>query len=230
MSNVQTFNGFPYEAFDFLRDLARNNTTEWFNTHRGQYDEYVLEPSRLFVTALGEKLRKIVPEINADPRVNRSLFRINRDTRFSPDKRPYKTHAGILFWDGNGKRMETSGFYVHLEPDNVFLGVGMHMFPKTFMSTYRDYVAEKIHGAALRKAIDKVSASGPYEIGGQSYKRVPRGYDPSYEYADLLMYGGIWAGFHPPTVEAVYESGFTDFCMAHFTNMLPLHVWLRKIA
>lgn len=229
MTDAYTFSGFSPEAFDFLRDLARNNTTEWFNAHRGQYDEYILEPSRLFVTALGERLREIVPEINADPRVNRSLFRINRDTRFSPDKRPYKTHAGIWFWEGHGKRMETSGFYVHIEPGNVFLGAGMHVFPKPFLSTYRDYVTEKRHGSSLKKAIEKVSASGPYEIGGQSYKRVPRGYDKLYEHADLLLYGGLWAGFHPPTMEVVHEAGFTDVCMEHFANMLPLHEWLRKI-
>ena len=84
--------------------------TDWFKRHKNDYEELVLNPSRLFVSEMGELLRGIVPAINADPRVNRSLFRINRDTRFSKDKTPYKTHITLWFWEGLGPRMENPGF------------------------------------------------------------------------------------------------------------------------
>jgi len=80
---------------------------------------------------MGEKLRPLCPGINAIPKVNKSLFRINRDTRFAKDKSPYKTNLGILFWEGQGKRMESSGFYFHLEENLLMIGCGMYKFPKT---------------------------------------------------------------------------------------------------
>jgi len=107
------FNGFPRQYFTFFNQLKKNNTREWFEEHRGDYDEFVLDPAREFVIAMGEKLRKIAPAVNAIPKINQSLFKINRDVRFSKDKSPYKTNMGIWFWEGRGKRMESSGFYFH---------------------------------------------------------------------------------------------------------------------
>lgn len=107
------FNGFPKEYFSFFNNLKKNNSKQWFEKHRGEYDEFVMHPAREFVTGMGEKLRKIAPEVNAIPKINKSLFKINRDVRFSKDKSPYKTYMGIWLWEGDRKRMESSGFYLH---------------------------------------------------------------------------------------------------------------------
>ena len=117
-----TFAGFPKQALTFFRDLSQNNTKMWFDRHREVYEQQVLVPARDFIMAMGDKLKKIAPGVQADPRVNKSLFRLNRDIRFSHDKTPYKTHLGIWFWEGARPRMECSGFYFHLEPDKVMLG------------------------------------------------------------------------------------------------------------
>ena len=100
------FDGFPKKGVEFLRQLSEHNDREWFSQHKDEYNEYLLAPARDFVTALGERLRKISPGIIADPRTDRSIFRINRDTRFAKDKSPYKTHLGIFFWEGNLQKME----------------------------------------------------------------------------------------------------------------------------
>ena len=107
------FSGFPREYFSFFNQLKKNNSKEWFEKHRGDYDEFVLHPAREFVIEMGKKLRKIAPGVNAIPKVNQSLFKINRDVRFSKDKSPYKTYMGIWLWEGDRKRMECSGFYLH---------------------------------------------------------------------------------------------------------------------
>jgi uncharacterized protein (TIGR02453 family) len=100
MAGNTGFNGFPKECIEFFRDLEKNNDKRWFEQHKEQYEKQVQTPSRYFVVDLGRKLQKIAPNVVADPRVNRSLFKIHRDTRFSPDKTPFKTNLGLWLWEG----------------------------------------------------------------------------------------------------------------------------------
>ena len=104
------FNGFPKETVKFLKNLAKNHKRDWFNEHKGDFDAYVTEPARGFVDAMGTRLMEIAPGIIAEPRVNGSIFRIYRDTRFSKDKTPYKTHLGIFMWEGEGPKKSLMKF------------------------------------------------------------------------------------------------------------------------
>ncbi|MEM6991152.1 MAG: DUF2461 family protein, partial [Myxococcota bacterium] len=89
------FDGFPKQTLTFLKGLGANNDKAWFTAHRADYDNYFMEPAKHFVVALGERLAKSSPGIHAEPKVNGSIFRINRDVRFSKDKRPYKDHLDL---------------------------------------------------------------------------------------------------------------------------------------
>ncbi len=80
------FNGFSKELPKYFKNLKKNNSKQWFEKHRNDYDEFVMSPTRDFVVAMGNRLRKIAPGINAIPKINQSLFKINRDVRFSKDK------------------------------------------------------------------------------------------------------------------------------------------------
>jgi len=124
MTDNPEFNGFPKQCISFFRNLKKNNTKEWFADHRGEYDEHVLAPSRAFVVAMGDRLKDLSPYVHAESKVNRSLFRIHRDIRFSKDKSPYKTHMGIWFWEGSRQRMECSGYYFHVDPPQPAFGGG----------------------------------------------------------------------------------------------------------
>ena len=115
-AELPPFEGFSRRTVSFFRDLARNNNRPWFAAHRDDYENHVLAPAKSFVTALGARLKTIAPPIAAVPAVNKSIFRIFKDTRFSLDPAPYKTNLGIYFWDVSRPRLETSGFYFHLEP------------------------------------------------------------------------------------------------------------------
>ena len=222
------FNGFPREYFSFFNQLKKNNSKEWFEKHRRDYDEYVLHPAREFVIEMGKKLRKIAPEVNAIPQINKSLFKINRDVRFSKDKSPYKTYMGIWLWEGDGKRMESSGFYLHVENKNLFIGVGVKMFPKPLLDRYRKAVVEKKQGAALRSAAKKITDKG-YLIDGKHYKKIPRGFDAEHPNAEYLLYNGLTARVEEKVPDAFYSDAIIDHAYAHYKNMLPLHRWLRKL-
>jgi len=222
------FQGFTKECLTFFLDLEMNNETAWFNSHRTEYETYVLEPSRRFVTDMGERLAEIAPGIVADPRVNRSLFRINRDTRFSRDKTPYKTHLGIWFWEGSLSRMECSGFYFHLEPERLLLAAGVYQFTKSQLDKYREYVVHSKHGKALTDAIDAVVGNG-YELGGEHYKRIPRGYDPNHKNARFLLYNGLGVMIESEIPDECMTPGLIDYCFERFEHMLPLHQWLLNL-
>jgi uncharacterized protein (TIGR02453 family) len=223
------FSGFPRECFKFYRELAQNNSKQWFELHKGDYEAHVLDPARRFVSAMGGKLARLSPGINADPRVDRSIFRIYRDVRFSGDKRPFKTNLGIWLWEGSGKRMESSGYYVMMEPDSVMLGVGMYMFPKEFIKEYRDSVVHPRHGAALARAVQGILKKGNYGLGGEFYKKVPRGYPADHKNAGLLLHNGLWAGMEVKVPKEAHTPAFVDYCYRHFANLYPIHEWLYEM-
>ena len=120
---------YPLNTSKFFADLARNNEKQWFEKNRARYEADVLDPAKSYVVEMGERLRKYRPDINAIPRIDKSIFRIHRDVRFSKDKSPYKIHQGIYFWEGERKKLESSGFYFHVEPGAFLLAAGMHMMP-----------------------------------------------------------------------------------------------------
>jgi uncharacterized protein (TIGR02453 family) len=79
------FNGFPPEAVTFFQELQNNNNKTWFDAHKPDYQKYVMEPAQEFIEEMGLRLKQVSPGIHAEPRVNRSIFRIYRDVRFSKD-------------------------------------------------------------------------------------------------------------------------------------------------
>ena len=222
------FNGFPREFFSFFENLKKNNSKEWFEKNRQDYDKYVLHPSREYVIEMGKKLRQIAPEINAIPQINKSLFKINKDVRFSKDKSPYKTYMGIWLWEGNRKRMESSGFYLHVENKILFIGVGIKMFPARVLERYRQAVVDNKLGVELKKAVKKVSDQG-YLVNGKHYKKVPRGYQADHSNAEFLLYNGLTARVETKVPDAFFSDAIVDYAYSHYRNMLPLHRWLIKV-
>lgn len=226
-----TFTGFPQEGLNFLADLAKNNDRDWFEKNKQVYLDDIVSPSVAFIETLGERLKFISPHIQYDTRTNGqgSLMRIYRDVRFSKDKSPYKTWVGIRFWEGAGKKTECPGFFLWLESHQAGLFTGMYGFPKPMLHAYRQAVVDDDLGAALDAALEAVRAAGPYEIGGEHYKRVPRGFDPEHPRAELLKYNAIYASsprFQPAQLNA---PDLVDQCLDHCHNMAPLHHWLVKV-
>ena len=177
---------FSPAVFKFLSDLKRNNTREWFQASKQRYEEEVREPARQFIVDFAPQLRKLSPHFLADPRpVGGSLFRIYRDIRFSKDKSPYKTHTGIHFKHAAGKDVHTPGFYLHLEPRNVFAGIGIWHPDGATLAKIRTGIAAD--PARWRRVRDGKRFRQRYELSGDSLKRPPRGYDPDHPFIEDLM-------------------------------------------
>ncbi len=230
MAQHTEFSGFRSECIAFYASLRENNNKTWFDAHRNEYERYVMEPARSFVTAMGERLRDLVPGIHADPRTNRSIFRIYRDTRFSKDKRPYKTHMALFFWEGSGPKMECPGFYFHFDAEHLLLGGGVYLFPKHMLHAYRQLVVHPEHGKSLASLLDEIRIRKDYTIGGQHYKAVPRGYDGDHERAELLLYNGLHIGKTEPIPDMLFSKELIHYCMDVFEILLPVHQWLVALA
>ncbi len=219
------FDGFPKKASVFLRGLARNNTKAWFDEHRNEYDEFLMEPAKAFVVAMGERFESFAPGVVVDPRINGSIRRINRDVRFSKDKRPYKTWLDMQFWEGEDKRCGHASFFFRMEADKLYLGAGMYEFRKDQLEAYRHAVANDLTGKPLAKVVEKVEKAG-YPIGGKHYKRVPRGFDADHDRADLLMHSGLFAIQEMKLPPEAHSKKFPAFCAGHYKKVLPLFDWL----
>ena len=224
----EVFAGFPREGFDFLRDLAANNNKPWFEANRRGYDEGLLGPGRLFVSAMGMALSEFAPGIHAEPRVSGSIFRIHRDIRFSRDKRPYKTHFDMWFWQGNRHSRDCPGYFLRLTPDAVVAGAGRHAFDKATLEAFRTAVADEHRGPALEQALAKVRAAGA-EVGGAHYKRLPRGFAADHPRADLLRYNALHAFIEEPLPPDVHTAEFVDFCCERFRKVSPVQHWILDL-
>ena len=226
MSDQNVFNGFFKETVQFFNRLKKHNEKEWFQSHRDDYESFVLTPARSFVMDMGERLKQVSPNINAVSKINKSLFRINRDTRFSADKSPYKTHMGIFFWEGQRPKMECSGFYFHMEPPNLMIGVGIYRISKQDLQRFRKAVVDPESGEKLSQAIKSISKLKGYEIGGTFYKRIPSGFDSSHPNSDLLRHNGLYAGTTIPIPDEMYSGELINFCWKNYKSLAPLHLWL----
>jgi uncharacterized protein (TIGR02453 family) len=229
VSDLNQFMGFNRETVQFFLQLKKNNDRDWFRAHKKDFEDCVLNPARAFVVDMGERLRSLSPDIMAVPKIDRSLFRLNRDTRFSPDKSPYKTHLGIYFWEGVKPRMECSGFYFHLEPPHLLLGVGIYIFPKTDLHRYRKAVVNPETGEALFRILKKMRKMEKFELGGKFYKRIPHGFESSFPHAELLQHNGLYAGETMAIPQELYSGQLVDFCWEKYKNFAPLHRWLVSI-
>ncbi|MEW6184822.1 MAG: DUF2461 domain-containing protein [Thermodesulfobacteriota bacterium] len=229
MNSISPFTGFSSKTLAFFKDLTADNSKTWFDQNRERYEQEVLVPARDFVSALGQQLKKIAPGIQADPRINKSIFRLNRDIRFSHDKTPYKSHLGIWFWEGSRPRMECSGFYFHLEPGRFMLGAGLYQFPKDMVDPYRRSVVHPLQGPALAKAVESIKKRKEHYIGGEKFKKIPAGYDSGHPLASYLLFGGLYAGVDLPISKKLFSGELVLLCFEHYSRMLPLHRWLLDL-
>lgn len=205
---------FSPEAFTFLRQLKRNNDRDWFAKNKGRYQQFIVEPALSFINDFAPCLYKISPFFVADARPTRgSLFRIYRDIRFSPDKRPFKTHIGMHFFHSSGKDAHAPVFYLHLEPGHCFAAAGI-WHPESRVLT-------RVRTAIVREAKQWAKVRKNLTLDGDRLTRLPRGFDPKHPFIEDIKMKDFVA--HVPfTEEQICANGFVrDFANAS-RKMAPL--------
>jgi uncharacterized protein (TIGR02453 family) len=208
MATAAAGTSFSRELFTFLTDLRANNDREWFKANKDRYEQHVLEPALSFIEAFAPRLEKITPHFRAEARPSGgSLFRIYRDTRFSKDKTPYKTHIGIHFRHERARDVHAPGYYLHIGPGEVFAGGGIWRPDTDATNRIREAIV------AESDTWTRATRSGAFakhlELGGDSLKRVPTGADPEHPLADDLKRKDFFGSARLSESDVV-TSGFLD--------------------
>lgn len=179
------FPGFPREGVALLRALKKNNKREWFQPRKEIFDQHVKAPMEQLVDALNGHFVRFAPQYITDPR--KAIYRIYRDTRFSKDKTPYKTHIAASFSRAGMERHISAGYYFSVAPDEVEVAAGIYMPGPEELRSIRNHLAEHheefrkiLRASTLRKLMG--------ELWAQQLSRVPKGFSPDHPAADLIRY------------------------------------------
>ncbi len=221
---------FSQRALRFFRGLARHNEKPWFEAHREEYETEVRQPMRELIEDLDTRFAQFAPEIGGNPK--RSMFRINRDIRFSKDKSPYKTNAACWFHHLNAARSVGSdadagsaGYYFHLQPGGrSMMGAGIWMPPRPQLNKLRSAIAKN------PKGFDQMAHSIPRRFAGLddegALKRMPRGYAEDHPAAKWLRFQSFTRG-RTLTDAQVTSTSLAALLAREYEALLPLVRWLN---
>jgi uncharacterized protein (TIGR02453 family) len=214
---------FPQAGLNFLKSLKRNNNREWFQEHRLTYDESVKLPMLQLIDALSKEFADFAPEIQASPR---SLFRIYRDTRFSKDKTPFKTHVAASFSVKGFDRHEGAGFYFHIAPTELWIGGGIYRPPADELRTVRDHIAA--HHDRLAKIVEAREFKKLFgTLQGEQSSRMPRGYSADHPAQHYLRFKDVLAARELQPADST-KPKFFEILVESFRGMHPLVRFLNE--
>lgn len=215
---------FPRESLTFLRALKRNNRREWFQPRKEQFDASVRAPMLAIVERLAQDVHTFAPEIVVDPKT--AIYRIYRDTRFSENKTPYKTHVAAVFpWRGLAKH-EGAGLYFHVSPDEVWMGGGMYSPQTPQLQAVREHIASNVR--RMRAIVESPGFRRHVgELDGERLQRVPHGFPKDHEAAEYLKYRQFLAGRELPP-SAACSPKFYSTLVTVFRQVAPLARFLNE--
>ena len=173
---MSSFTGFPAAALDFYDDLEMDNTKSFWAAHKDTYDTAVKAPMTALVTALEDEFGTA------------KVFRPYRDVRFAKDKTPYKTHQGAFVASG-----PSTGWYVEVAAPGVRVGAGFYAAEAAQLAAIRSGIADDVDGPELQRVLSILTGDG-WELGGETLKTSPRGYDADHPRIDLLRHKSMTLG------------------------------------
>lgn len=220
------FPGFPKEGLDFLKALQKNNDREWFNPRKEIFETQVKAPMVALIDAVNSEIAQFDPEYLTEPK--KAIYRIYRDTRFSSDKTPYKTHLGAsLFRQGYGKD-EAPGYYFSVGATQIEIAAGVYQPPPELLLQLRQYISA--NGAAFAKlATDKKVTALAGELQGDTLRRPPKGFsadDPAIEW--VKRKGWYYYSTTSLPVETAGTPKLLPELMKRFKAMAPLVAFFNR--
>jgi uncharacterized protein (TIGR02453 family) len=177
------FPGFSKEGMQFLRQLKRHNRREWFQPRKEIFERELKRPMEALIDEINHALERFAPDYVTEPK--KAMFRIYRDTRFSSDKTPYKTHVAAWFKRQENERTTAGGFYFHVSPEGVYAAGGVYMPPPDQQRAIRTHLLDH-HERFRRLASGRKLRTLLGEMEGASLSRDPKGFPKDHPAADLI--------------------------------------------
>ena len=205
------FDHFNKNLFKYLKDLEANNEREWFKSRKELYEDRVRTPALDFVRSIDDEMHVFAPHFVADDRKSGgSLLRVYRDTRFSKNKTPYKTHVGIQFKHEEGKDIHAPSYYIHLSNKECLMGIGMWSPETKVLFKIRTKIIDEAD--RYKKIINSKTFTNDFVMGGESLKRAPKGFDPEDPMIIELRRKSLIA-IKTYTKKETVSSGFKDLIL-----------------
>jgi uncharacterized protein (TIGR02453 family) len=225
MEDYPPFDGFPKEGLNFLKQIKRNNNREWFEKHKQDYENFVKLPMQSLIVSLRPHFARFAPEFDLNPK--RSVFRIYRDVRFSPDKTPYKTHVAAHFvLRGRPKGFVGSGYYMEIAPGESYVGGGIYIPDGDQLKKIRKVIAsrgEEFLSIVENKRFKKMFSP----FGWSELKRIPKGYSEDHPMAEWLKCKQFFVG-KAWTETQVMSPNFVDDVAGICEEISPLVRFLNS--
>lgn len=230
VDDPDVFDGFGPDAVGFLAGIEADNSKAYFDANRKVYEKQVRRPLQQLCLAVGERLASgPAPEIRYEPKVGRSMFRINRDLRFSKDKTPYHPHLDLAWWQGEHPKTSPA-FILRIRHDEILTGAGVFALADDRLDRYRAGVVGDA-GADLERIVDAITAAVPSAaLSEPTRKRVPRGFDPDHPRARYLRHDGLHLSGVEPTPASITTPAFADHVADRLGAYVDLHRWLLEHA
>ena len=217
---------FSQDTFRFLAELEANNSKDWFEAHRSDYETHWKDAALDFIAGLSTDMATRDPALRAEAKLNGSLRRINRDVRFSKDKSPYAPRLHIVFWNGDHPN-RSPGVHIVLNPKGVGYGAGQFGLEPAALKRIRARIVGK-DGDGLVSAFDAAATVG-CRAGEPDLARLPKGFDAEGPHAHLLRYKSFVARTHDKDApqDAILGEGARDWVLGVTDTLLPLVRWLK---
>jgi uncharacterized protein (TIGR02453 family) len=211
----------PYfrpDALKFLRNLARNNDREWFTPRKAVFDAELKEPMLAIIRKVSEAMESFAPAYLRP--AEKCLFRIYRDTRFSADKKPYKTHVASWWMLEGLEKTSGAGFYFHVSAKEVVIAAGAWMPEKNQLAAIRHWLLD--NHAEFRKLLQRAAIRRTFaEFEGNALTRPPKGFPKNHPALDLIQCRQ-WGLSTTLPASTASEAGFAATLARHFRLAAPV--------
>jgi len=215
---------FTQDALDFFAELEMNNERPWFEKNKKRYETSVKQPMEAFAAEMIARMQAIDPSITMLPK--EAVFRIYRDTRFSKDKTPYKTNAGLAISSGGKGDHSKSGVYFHLDARSMGVASGCYRPEPTEIPAIRTHIAS--HLAEFAKLLDDPRFKSTYgTVAGEKNKLLPAEFREAAVKQPLLFNKQFYFWAEHDGTEALRED-IPDFVMEHVSAAEPMNAFLAR--
>ncbi len=213
---------FTADYINFFKELSQNNNKKWFDQNRNRYEESVKIPFYSFVERMIEKIQADDPEVKITTK--ESIFRINRDIRFTKDKTPYKTNMSALISRTGKKDRGFPGFHFSMSAENIMIYGGVHLLEKKRLYSIRKYISENLE--AFSKLLnDRVFKDKYGRIHGDKNKRLPAEFNDAAEKQPLL-FNNAYYYFAKLNVKLILDPNLEDIFMDYYFAAKPMREFL----
>ena len=227
MNEIQNrFYGFYPETLQFFKDLADNNNKQWFDAHRSEYEEFVLDPFRFLVSELAPFMSSIDPHFEVTPAVSKTISRIYRDTRFSKDKSPFRPNMWIVFKRPGRDWHDAPGYFFELFPDWYRYGMGYYAASSKTMAAFRKAIDDNVY--KFLEVISFFHETDTYRLEGDDYKKIIDD-SKSQRIQEWYQKKNFCLIHNSPVDDTIFSNQLVEHLIRDFEMTIPLYHHLRKL-